>query len=207
MGASSSCWLSLMRSWPQAAGSYVGPCLCTNEYPYCPGRRASHTVFRSAADCKSSVRRDVNPFLRGPEGRFAGRRTAGGRKNRAVCGTFGAGWRVGGICRSWLSSPSKVQVFGGAFGAELGAPDIASHCRQATMPGVPHDLLVGDAVLIGGCHEACPHPVRGHRLPDCSADAGLGGPLLKDLPNGVRVEPPGMYSSLAIDFPEDRARP
>src|SRR4029077_15739472 len=54
--------------------------------------------------------------------------------------------------RQWVVLKSQFSCR--AFPAELGASDVAAHCRQAPMPGVTHDLFVRDAVAGGGSHES-----------------------------------------------------
>jgi hypothetical protein len=77
-------------------------------------------------------------------------------------------------------SGSKCQFASGTRMAELCPPDVAAHSGQAAVPCVAHDLLVGHAVVVGGCHEASPQSVRRDRLgpgrfrPVPRASAGSG---------------------------------
>jgi hypothetical protein len=84
-----------------------------------------------------------------------------------------------------LSLTSQAQLACRTHLAEFGAPNVTAHCGQAAMPRVPHDLLVGHAITVGGRHEPGAQAVRADRFRQRATQPCLGRPLEENLSYGV----------------------
>jgi len=110
----------------------------------------------------------------------------------------------GNTYRAGALAISETKLACWAFLAELSAPYIAAHGREAPMAGVPHDLLVGHAIAVSRRDETRPHAVWGDRFEQSALDPGGGSALQQDLADRVRVQPVFSDGAPLGNSPENR---